>query len=269
LSIPVPTYNSRIIKVYLQFIARNYPQVNIDDVLEYAGITRYEAEDPAHWFNQSQVDRFHEYLVKKTGNSEISRHAGRYAASSEGMGAARQFTLGLISLSSVYLLMQKLYPVMSRGATVKAKKIGERKVEIVSTPNPGVEEKPYQCENRLGTFEGIAKLFHENFARIEHTACFHKGDDFCHYIISWEKARSHFWKKARNFSALTSAFTSILLYFILPFAYWLFFLVLYRLRFPPKVLTWPLILLRHCPSGKQLTLARLCSLLAPLSSRQM
>jgi hypothetical protein len=71
-----------------------------------------------------------------------------------------------MSPTSVYLLMEKLYSAMSRGATVKAKKLGPTKVEIISTPKPGVNEKPYQCENRIGTFEAVAKLFTKRFATI-------------------------------------------------------------------------------------------------------
>ena len=156
-------------------------------MLSYAGITTYELEDQGHWFSQRQVDRFDKILSQKTGDPNISREVGRYAASSKASGAIKQYTLGLMSPTSVYLLMEKLYSAMSRGATVKAKKLGPNKVEIISTPKPGVNEKPYQCENRIGTFEAVAKLFTKRFATIEHPSCFHKGDDCCCYIITWEK----------------------------------------------------------------------------------
>ena len=156
-------------------------------MLSYAGITTYELEDQGHWFSQRQVARFDKILSQKTGDPNISREVGRYAASSKASGAIKQYTLGLMSPTSVYLLMEKLYSAMSRGATVKAKKLGPNKVEIISTPKPGVNEKPYQCENRIGTFEAVAKLFTKRFATIEHPSCFHKGDDCCCYIITWEK----------------------------------------------------------------------------------
>ncbi|MBU1162202.1 MAG: hypothetical protein KKF96_06565, partial [Proteobacteria bacterium] len=141
-----PLYNSKLIKTYLEYIKKSYPDLDLDAVIEYAEMTKYEVEDPAHWFSQYQTDRFQEILVSKTGNPNISRDAGRYTTSYEGMGPVKQYTLGLMSLASVYLLMRKVYPILSRGADIKTKKIGPNKVEIVSTPKLGVHEKPYQCE---------------------------------------------------------------------------------------------------------------------------
>ena len=72
-----PLYNSRIMKIFLQHISKYYPDVSIDSVLEYAGMTKYEVEDQAHWLNQRQADRFHEILVQMTGQQNIAREAGR------------------------------------------------------------------------------------------------------------------------------------------------------------------------------------------------
>ena len=57
-----PLYNSRIIKTFQEHLRKSYPDLDIDSVLEYSEITKYEVEDPAHWFSQSQTDRFHEAL---------------------------------------------------------------------------------------------------------------------------------------------------------------------------------------------------------------
>ena len=217
-----PIYNSRIIKNYLEYIGKHYPEIDIDSILEYAEIAEYEVEDPACWFNQHQVDRFHEILVAKTGNPDISREAGRYTAQSKATGALKQYTLGLMSLASIYLLMEKVYAVMSRGSTVKAKKLGPNRVEITCTPKPGVNEKPYQCENRIGTFESLAKLFTTRFARIEHPLCFHKGDKCCRYIITWEKTSSLFWRQIRGYSLVLSIVISSALFFIMPATSWIF-----------------------------------------------
>ena len=128
-----PLYNSRIIKTFLEYLRKFYPNLDVDFVLEYAKMTRYEVEDPAHWFSQSQADRFYEALVEKTGNLNIARDAGRYTTSYKGMGPIKQYTLGLMSLTSVYHMMGKVYPIMSRGATIRVKKIASNKVEIIST----------------------------------------------------------------------------------------------------------------------------------------
>jgi PAS domain S-box-containing protein len=215
-----PLYNSRIMKIYVEYLHRYYPDLDVDAILEYAGMTNYEVEDPAHWFNQDQADHFYEVLIEKTGNANISRDAGRYATSSSGLGPAKQYTLGLISPTALYLLMGKMYTVLSRGAEIKTRKIGTDKIEIICTPKPGVNEKLYQCENRIGIFESLAKLFTNSFARIEHLSCFHKGDECCRYIVSWERTPSLVWKRIRNYFVLAGLLLCVPLFFFLAVMHW-------------------------------------------------
>ncbi len=216
-----PLYNSRIIKIFVDYISKYYPDLDIDSVLNHAWIASYEVDDQGHWFSQWQVDRFYEILSKKTKNPNMAREAGRYAVSSTALGAAKQYVLGLMSLVSVYLFMERLYPILSRGATVKAKKLESNKVELVSTPKPGISEKLYQCENRIGMFEALAKWFTRTFAKVEHPACFHRGDDCCRYIITWEKTPSFHWKRLRSYALLLCTGISIFFFFVLPLMNWL------------------------------------------------
>lgn len=214
-------YNSRITKTYIEYLKKYYPAVNIDSLLNSANMTRQEVEDPAHWFTQQQSDSFQDAMVIKTGNPNIARDAGRYTTSHAGMGAAKQYTLGMMSLATVFLLMGKVYPLMSRAAFISTKKIGSNEVEIVSTPNPDVKEKPYQCEYRIGTFESLAKLFTDHFAKVNHPSCLHKGDNACRYIVTWEKTRSFLWKRFRKLSLILSVICSFVAFFILTLSAWL------------------------------------------------
>lgn len=215
-----PIYNSRITKTYLNYLENTYPDLDTGQILKYAQITRNEVEDPVHWFSQKQTDRFQKMIVKLTGNIHIARESGRFTASSKGMGPARQHILGFVDPTSVYLLMERIYPILSRGATVTAKKLGSGRIEITSTPNPGINEKLYQCENRYGSLEAMAKLFTNKFATIEHPSCFHQGDDSCRYIVSWEKTPAILWKMIRNYSILAGILISALLFFIVPISTW-------------------------------------------------
>ncbi len=215
-----PIYNSRIIRAFIEFIGKKYPHIDRDYLLEYAKMTKYEVNDTGHWFNQKQGDRFYEILVRKTGNPNIARDAGRYTFSSKGLNVLKQYVLSFMSLASLYMFMGKLYSIMSRGALVKAKKLRSNKVKIESTPKPGVNEKLYQCENRMGTFESLALLFTGKFATIEHPVCFHKGGDCCRYIISWEKTSYGIWKIVRNYSLLFFILAIPALFFFLPVLTW-------------------------------------------------
>jgi PAS domain S-box-containing protein len=199
-----PLYSSRILASYLEFIKKYYPDFDIDSALKYAGTTRYEVEDAGHWFNQEQTDRFHEILAAKTGNPNVARDAGRFIVSSERLGAAKQYALGLITMPSMYLMVGKLANSLTRGSTLRAKKIAVNQAEILSIPEPGVKEKPYQCQNRLGILESVAKLFTETFAEVEHPSCFHKGGACCRYIVTWPKTPSLIWMRIRKYSLLFS-----------------------------------------------------------------
>ncbi len=188
-------YSSRILKSYLLYLGEKYPEVEIEVILKHAGISRHELDDPGHWFNQQQVDRFHEKAVELTGNRDISREVARFAVVSDSSGPVKQHVLGLLKVSSVYLLMAKLYAMLSHGAQVSSRKISSNQVEIDVTPRSDVEEKPYQCENRIGFFEALAMLHTKKNATVEHDSCVHKGDDRCKYVVTWEEPAHPRWKR--------------------------------------------------------------------------
>lgn len=195
-----PLYNSRIIQTYIDYIRTTYPAIQINNILEQAEIKKDEINDPGHWFTQNQVDRFHDVIVALTGDKHISRHAGRFSASAKGIGLLKQYILGLMNIETVFDSTTKLMPLLTKGATVKGKRLGIRTVEIISTPNPGVQEKSYQCESRFGIIETLPKLFTNNYADIEHPQCFHQGDDYCRYIVRWTTSPSIKLKIVRNYS---------------------------------------------------------------------
>ena len=207
-----PLYNSRIINTYIEYLEKFYPEIDIDAILQDSGITRHEVEDPGHWFTQLQADRLNRKVVARTGNPNIAREAGRYTVSSERVGAAKQYALGSIGLSSIYMKTGRLAEAMSRGAAIKTRKLRSNKVEIVSRPTPGTREKPYQCQNRIGTLEGVAKLVTNKFAEIQHPDCIHRGGDCCRYIVTWEKTPALVWRRISNFNPVAGIIICLLSY---------------------------------------------------------
>ncbi len=216
-----PLYNIRIIKIYIEYINKQYPGIDTDPILEYAGITTYQMEDAGHWLTQNQVDRFYEIVVRKTGNANIAREAGHYSIFSEAGLPLRQYILGFLTPAPVYALQEKLYGIVSLSCELKTKRLGKNSIEITVTPKEGVEEKPYQCENRTGIYEAVARLFTNQFAKIDHPACMHKGDSTCTYIITWEQAPSFIWRRIRNYTTILGLISCIGLFFILPVVYWI------------------------------------------------
>ena len=193
-------YNSRLTRIYLEYLKVNHPGLDVTPLLEHAGMTKWEVDDPAHWFTQEQVDRFHDVLERETANTAISRDAGRFASSSEGIGLVKRYALGFMNPANIYNLVGKIMPLMSRGVAISSRRLGPAKVEITATPHPGVEEKPYQCENRIGNFESVGRHFSNQYARVDHPECYHRGDGCCRYVISWEASPTLRWKRIRRYS---------------------------------------------------------------------
>jgi len=211
-----PIYNSRITKTYLNYLATNYPAIDCDAVLEYAGMTRYQVEDPAHWFTQEQVDKFHDIIAERTGNPDISREAGRYVSSSKGIGVVKQHFLGYLSPAFAYLAAGKVVSQFSRATVNTACKLGHNKIEITCTQRPGIQEKPYQCQNRIGNLEAMAEVFTGKFAQVDHPTCFHRGNTFCRYIVAWDNTPSGVLKRTRKYMTAGLALLNLTSLFFIP-----------------------------------------------------
>jgi hypothetical protein len=145
---------------------------------------------------------------------------GRFAASSQSLGATKQYVLGMMTPALLYQFMEKSYALVSRGASISARKLGPTSVEVVARPNPGVAEKPYQCANRTGIFEALSQWFTAELALIDHPECFHRGDPRCRYIVTWQESGSHRWRRIRNMmiALATTACAGAMVF--LPFSAW-------------------------------------------------
>jgi PAS domain S-box-containing protein len=216
-------YNSRNIKTYVEYLEKYYPNIDIDAILEFAEMTKYEVEDPGHWFTQHQINRFNEILNEKTGNPNIPREAGRYTATSSASRTLKKYALGFMTPALAYWVIEKIAPHLTRAQTLTSKKLSSNKIELTAIQNPGVHQKPFQCENLMGQLEALSKIFTNQFAKIDHPSCVHRGDDCCRYIITWEKTASLIWKRIGIYSIALSVFASLALFFVLPITGWLIF----------------------------------------------
>jgi PAS domain S-box-containing protein len=211
-----PLYNSRIIKTHIECLATHFPGVDIDALLKAVDIRRQDVEEPARWFNQRQVDAFHDEVVRRTGNKEFSQLSGRYYSEAVSLGPLRQFTIGLINLGNVFAAMSRLYPFVSKGARLSSRRLAVNRVEIIAEPYPGVNEKRYQCDNRVGVFESIGKFLGHDYNRVEHPECRYRGGERCRYIVSWKISPNQRWVRLRNLSLPLGLIVSIACFASLP-----------------------------------------------------
>jgi class 3 adenylate cyclase len=213
-------YNSRLIKNNVEYIKKFHPDLDLEDILHYSWIRTYELEDQGHWFSQWQVDRFHERLTQKTGDSKISRKVGQFAATSEASGALKHYALGFMTPGAAYWVFEKIAPHLTRASTFKSQKLGANKYEILSKPNPGVVLKPYQCDNMLGQLEALSKLFTGRFPKVEHPECIHEGGAVCRYLITLEWTPSFMWRGMRSHLILAGLLACLGLHFAISYFSW-------------------------------------------------
>ena len=181
-----PLYNSRILNSYLNLIKRKYPHADVRELLLYAEIKPYQVTDEGHWFTQRQVDRFHEKSTQLAG-MDLAREAGRFAASGHSIGLMGKYVLGMIGPANAFFAIQKSSANFTRSSSYGSRRIADNKVEITVTFAEGVEEKPYQCANRVGFFEAILMMFNYEAPVIEHPECIFEGGSCCRYVITWKK----------------------------------------------------------------------------------
>jgi response regulator RpfG family c-di-GMP phosphodiesterase len=191
-------YNSRIIAAYIKFLNANYPDIDIYELLKYAGMTAYEVEDHGHWFTQRQVDKFYSKLVQITADKDIARKAGKFMALSEASGEVKYYFLGFMGLMNSYKMVGKAAKSLTKSTNFKINPLTENSLEIIVTLHTGYNEREYQCQNRIGMFEAIAELLKEENTKIEHPECIFRGHDNCRYVVSWNESSSKMIKRFRN-----------------------------------------------------------------------
>ena len=195
-------YSSRIVDNYIKLISKQYSFINVEELLNYAGMESYQVEDEGHWFSQNQINKFQEKLSELTNNKSIAREAGAFAASPNTLGTMRRYILGLIGPQNAYELVGKYASKFTKSATFSSKRISSNKVEIIVKPNKGVTERPFQCENRLGFFDAISTAFNYSLPEIKHPECIFEEGSVCRYSITWQKSLSANIMRFRNYISI-------------------------------------------------------------------
>lgn len=197
-----PLYNSRILNTYLKLLRQRYRYINIDNLLASTGIEPHQVADEGHWFTQEQMDRFHNKMNELCGAINIAREAGIYSASAGNLGMMRRHLFSLTHPAALYKMIGRLSQQLTRSSKFVARSLNSTTVEITVTPEPGVQEKAYQCENRLGFFDAISGLYNYRFPTITHDQCIFRGDDHCRYIIRFQQSQTLLLQRIRNGAAI-------------------------------------------------------------------
>ena len=199
-----PLYNSRTILTYVKFIKEHHNHVDVSQVLSYAGMYEFQVQDENHWFTQEQVNRFHEKLTECTGDNGIARKAGRYTASAECLGPVKSYAASLLSPARICEVISRGNSYFTKSCTLEAEVTGPGKIEVTARQKPGIEERPFQCENRKGVLEGALALFKHRLLTLKETECIFRGGECCRYLVKWRSSRSDPWSRTRNWALAPS-----------------------------------------------------------------
>ncbi len=168
------------------------------------------------WVSDRFAHQWVEQLIKKTGDKEIARNAGRMIVSPDTLGPI-EYEL-LQSLGSIFLVFRRFPSEMkwtnrvSRFQTLQLKPGYFRfKVEPVDQK---LKPSPHVCENLLGALEGGGRLFEADFMIVNEATCIHRGASHCEFEARYSTA-SNF--RRRGLQALMFAGVGWLGHSILPF----------------------------------------------------
>ena len=133
---------------------------------------------------QEEINRFHAVLDEAVADPELPREAGRFAQEAHASGMLRRYALGFMTPLMAYRAVNRLASEWTQGHHFDVQPLSDRRVRVSVRTREGVVEQPFQCANRIGKMEAIAKLFTGEFARVEHSVCLHRDGERCDYFVS-------------------------------------------------------------------------------------
>ena len=190
-----PLYNSGILGNYINYIQAQNLDVDIDALLNCAGITRFDLNDEGHFFTQEQINAFHQCLNNNLSDPDIAYKVGQHALYMKSTGTVMQYGMQFITPQTMYKALDRIYSKWSRGHLCQTTIVGKSQAEVVIQVREGVEEERFQCRNRQGILETIAKVQTGQPAQVHHPQCMHQGDDICRYLIAWKEKPSTILKR--------------------------------------------------------------------------
>ncbi len=236
-----PLYNSAILGNYINYLHAYHKDVDTDELLRCSGLTQLDINDEGHFLTQGQINHFHRSLDKVLNDPEISHKVGRHSLYMKSTGTIRKYCLQFVTPRALYRIIDQIYPKWCKGHRAKTRITGKGRAEVTVSIRPGIREKQFQCENRLGIYEAIGKLVTGQIAQVTHPKCMHQGDDTCRYLISWKEKPSSIWKRAGAYAIAFSIAIAVPMFFFMPAAFW-----------TPSILALSVICLSILLSGSRL-----------------
>ena len=215
-----PLYHSGILGNYINYLESHHVEIDTDALLHCAGLDRSDLSDKGRFLTQVQINIFHGCLEAMLDDPDISYKVGQYALYMKSTEAIMQYSFQFITPETMYKVIDRFYSKWSRGHLSETRIIGKGHAEITIRTRPGVHEEPFQCRNRQGVFETIAKIQTGQAAEVRHPECIHRGDAVCRYQVQWKAKPSAAWKRFGLYAASAFALLAAGSFFLLPATTW-------------------------------------------------
>jgi|GEM_PF-1381211 len=184
-----PLYSNKILDAYVLMIQEEYPEIDIEDLMDEAGIENYSKIcDKTISLSQAQLNRFYKRLCIITDKINTAQKAGRYVVKSACMGRIRRLVLPFTGVGRACKMMAKYAGNLTRASDYRVRYLGKNKIEVAVTPQEETKEAPFQCQMRQGYFQGIGDVFLHNGLTVHHPECAFNGDNICRYELTWRSS---------------------------------------------------------------------------------
>jgi signal transduction histidine kinase/CheY-like chemotaxis protein len=208
--------NSFIVRTYLRLLSRHYKHIEQDALLDYAGISRQDIAVSKENITNHKLRRFFERAVHLTENPNLAREVGRFYMSIDVAGFKKNYLLSILPPRFIFAKLSCVLKDISSPCKYKAKWHGQNKVDVFITPLHHELENKFHCSQRKGVIEALVESFSGSSAQIETHTCSCKGNNYCHYTVSWPVSKQLRWKRFWFSAAVALPVANLISYFFYP-----------------------------------------------------
>jgi class 3 adenylate cyclase len=182
-------YNIKILRNFVLYFKEKlgWSHTQIEELFTAAGLPIAYLDADDNWFDQEIADKFYNLAVQRSGDKDLAFKVGAYTVNAFSAGIGGLLIQGAFSARFAYKNIQRIAGVYTKGSYYEAVSISSEEASIRSRVKEWCNEKPYQCENRLGMLASIPLAFGAYGVESEHPICFHKGQDYCEYKLKWKE----------------------------------------------------------------------------------
>lgn len=164
-----PHYKSVIFASYLELLAQKYPHINVNDLVEKAGLSPGQMRDENHWVSVTFEKKIMDLIVERTGDPNIYYEAGRLGVSRTGLGEGLYFlAANIIPLDTIYRTLPKLTSLLNKVITVEVQESRNGYFKFLFKPkldelDPDeaevlISRMPFVMSNTKGYYETLPTL---------------------------------------------------------------------------------------------------------------